>query len=128
MSVSDSPAMPEPANMCPVVSEVDKNIKEAAGHYNPIWFYNQVRNKGPWDYKQQGSQYQDFGNFNYGATGSAMGFPNFVLLRMAGWAQQHAGTSKSDWGSPLGRAPYGDDPDDQAQVKAGMEYARCKCK
>lgn len=26
-------------------------------------------NKGPWDYKQQGKQYQEFGNFNYGATG-----------------------------------------------------------
>lgn len=26
------------------------------------WFYNQVKNKGPWHYKQQGAQYQDFGN------------------------------------------------------------------
>ena len=32
------------------------------------WFYNQVKNKGPWHYKQQGAQYQDFGNFNFGLT------------------------------------------------------------
>lgn len=122
------PAMPQPANMCPAENEVDKNVKEAKDHYNPKWFYDQVRNKGPWDYKQQGSQYQDFGNFNYGATGSAMGFPDSVLYRMAGWAQQQAGTSKSGWGSPLGSAPYGDDPADQAQIRAGIEYARCRCK
>lgn len=32
------------------------------------YFYDQVRNKGPWDYKQQGGQYQAAGNFNYGVT------------------------------------------------------------
>ena len=32
-----------------------------------IWFYNQVRNHGPWDYKQLGGKYENFGNFHYGA-------------------------------------------------------------
>ena len=38
-----------------------------------FWLYHQVKNKGPWDYKQLGSQYQDFGNFDFGAVGAALG-------------------------------------------------------
>lgn len=37
-----------------------------------VWFYGQVQDYGPWDYKQAGP-YEDFGNFNYGAVGAAMG-------------------------------------------------------
>jgi hypothetical protein len=94
---------------------------------NPLWFYDQVRNKGPWDYKQLGPQYQDFGNFNFGATGSAFGFPSDVLARGAGAAQQRAGTSTSAWGDWYGRFPYGDDPADQAQIQKGIDYFKCKC-
>jgi hypothetical protein len=97
------------------------------------WFYNQVRNKGPWDYKQQGKRdgrnYQDFGNFNFGATGIATGlFNETVLLAEAGRAQIAAGTSKPEWGyppsfrHPRGQPPYGDDPDDAAQIKKGVAY------
>lgn len=63
-----------------------------------LWFYNQVRNRGPWDYKQLGSQYQDFGNFNFGATGAALGIPDQILLRGAGWAEEQAGTSEQQTG------------------------------
>jgi hypothetical protein len=91
------------------------------------WLYNQVRNKGPWDFKQQGSQYQDAGNFNFGAVGAALGVSDQVLLRGAGWAQQQAGTSLPSFGSPLGNPPYGDDPADQAQIKQGIAYYKsCK--
>jgi hypothetical protein len=54
----------------PPGADVLDNMAEAAEHSNPIWFRDQVRNGGPWDYKQLGSQYENFGNFNYGATGS----------------------------------------------------------
>jgi hypothetical protein len=78
-----------------------------------------------WDYKQDKSgDYQAFGNFNYGAAGSAMGIPDQVLVRAAGWAQQRAGTSSAAWNTWSGAAPYGDDPDDQAQIKAGIKYAK----
>jgi hypothetical protein len=87
-----------------------------------VWFYDQVRNHAPWDYKQNGSPFQDFGNFNFGATGTAAGLEAGLLLRAAGFAQIVAGTSTPDWGNPLGGAPYGDDPADQAQIKAGMRY------
>ena len=110
---------------------VEKNVIEAIRHTwtdpNISWFYNQVKNKGPWDYKQLGSEYADFGNFNYGLTGVAYGFSEDVLLRMAGWAQQRAGTSNEKFGNPGyilggGKAPYGDDPRDQAMIKKGIEY------
>lgn len=87
------------------------------------WFYSQVRNKGPMDYKQDKSgNYQDFGNFNFGVVGSAAGLSESILLRAAGWAQIQAGTSRRGWGSPFGRPPYGDDPSDQKQIIAGFGY------
>jgi RHS repeat-associated protein len=109
--------------------DINGNIEEAKHHLDPRWFYNQVKNNGPWDYKQQGSQYQEFGNFNYGATGSAFGFPTTTLLREAGRAQQSAGTSKPEWGNPGSRwnpfggsGSYGDDPADAVLIQQGVQY------
>jgi hypothetical protein len=104
-----------------------------------LLFYFNVKNSGPMDYKQQGqslddfggwhsSPYQDFGNFNFGVTGAAAGIPSQVLLRGAGWAQQQAKTSNPvfghwyDW-----NPPYGDDPADQAMIKAGIAYYKNGC-
>ena len=111
-----------------------ENIRSAKNHrYQVFWFYNQVKNKAPWDYKQLNGDYADLGNFNYGMTGSAVGFPEAILLRMAGWAQRQAGTSKSEWGTPydLGPSSYGDDPEDQAMILRGINFYRensCECK
>lgn len=89
------------------------------------WFYLQVRNHGPWDFKfQNGHQYANFGNFHYGAVGTAAGIPSDILLRGAGWAQERAGTSKIEYGKWYGVSPYGDDPDDQYWISAGIEYAK----
>ena len=112
--------------MPPGVS-MDQNIKESHAHSvldTTGWFKSQVQNKGPWDYKQQGAQYQDFGNFNFGLTAAATGIPEQVALRGAGDAQTKAGTSQDEWGGPwdLNGGPYGDDPADQAQIKKGYEY------
>jgi hypothetical protein len=68
----------------PGVSIAD-NIASAQSSWNPFWFRNQVRGGGPWDYKQQHP-----GNFNYGATGKAWGFPDQVLLRAAGSVQENS--------------------------------------
>ncbi|HGL4261926.1 polymorphic toxin type 44 domain-containing protein [Burkholderia dolosa] len=89
-----------------------------------IWFYRQVRNRGPWDYKQKQREYADFGNFNYGATGYAAGIPEQTLLRAAGCAQMLAGTSLPEWGHCWERPPYGDDPGDQAWILKGIEHAK----
>ncbi|WLQ11865.1 RHS repeat-associated core domain-containing protein [Hahella aquimaris] len=116
----------------PVGTNIYLNIIVAKGKLSPFWFYNQVRNRGPWDYKQQGAKYQDFGNFHYGATGTALGFSSSTLYREAGRAQQSAGTSLPNWGEPGSRfnpwggsPPYGDDPTDQAQIESGINFCEC---
>ena len=115
---------------------VSDNIDIASDHsaLNPgslYAFFQLVRNGGGWDYKQVGkvpgvpSPYEAFGNFNYGATGNAMGIPGQVLLRAAGGASILAGTSPANSSNPFGQAPYGDSPVDQAWIKKGIEYSRC---
>ena len=100
---------------------VDENITEAAD-MNIIDFYNAVRNNGEWDYKQEDSSYENLGNFNYGATGSAAGLSENTLERAAGVAQIIAGTSSDEFGTPLGGAPYGDDPNDNYWINEGIKY------
>ena len=102
-------------------------MSRAARSVNPFWFYGQVRNRGPWDYKQRGREFEDFGNFNYGATATAFGFPLQVTKRMAGYAQIRAKNSRPEFGKPWGSAPYGDDPKDQAMIDAGIRYRKSGC-
>ncbi len=89
-----------------------------------IWFYNQVRNHGPWDYKQLGGKYENFGNFHYGAVGTAAGISPGVLLRGAGVAQKFAGTNDPEWDSYEGPNSHWDDPKDQTWIRAGIDYAK----
>jgi hypothetical protein len=121
------------AHTCPAVpprppdADLHRNMETASKSRNPLWFYGQVRNSGPWDFKQSGPEYEAFGNFHYGATGGAMGWRRWELLRFAGWAQRRAGTSREEWGHPLGGAPYGDDPADQALIRDGYLYHKMGC-
>lgn len=90
-----------------------------------VWFYFHVRPGGPWDYKQRGRQYEDFGNYNYGAAGRELGIPAQILRRMAGLAQQIAGTSEPEYGAPTdvcGNSSFGDDPRDQEMIDAGYDH------
>jgi hypothetical protein len=113
----------------PPGADVDANMKEAASFSNPFAFRDAVKNKGRWDYKQQGKQYAHFGNFNYGATGHARGFSDDVLLKMAGEAQIAAGTSTLEWQPGGGtQPPYGDDPEDQVGIQRGIDYAKSRKK
>src|SRR5262249_29944916 len=98
----------------PADASIGANMQEATKHSGKLlWFYNQVHNKAPWDYKQKSPMYQDFGNFNYGATGAAASIPDQVLLRAAGIAQMMSGNTSPAFGYPWRAAPYGDDPADQ---------------
>ena len=124
------------------LDELEKNIKEAK-KMSPYRFYQSVRNGGKWDYKQQDKSLADFGNFNYGATGSAMlngdgrvetpkAVTEQTLLRGAGWAQERAGTSTERWGDYTDNVPligddnpntsYGDDPVDQEYIQEGIDW------
>ncbi len=81
-----------PKKNCPTVpnflrkgANIDANIRatEAAYAADPtglgaeLWWADQVNSQSAWDYKLQDpdqSKYDDFGNFNYGATGDVFGF------------------------------------------------------
>jgi len=93
------------------------------------WFYDQVRNKGHWDYKQQGKEYENFGNFNFGATGR-VGFNLKTLLKGAGWASLKADSAREKalgkpgfpFGIGSGTGSYGDAPEDAEMIKFGVRY------
>ena len=112
----------------PAKEDTNANMKTAGG-LGPVGFYEKVRNKGDWDYKQQGEQYEEYGNFNYGAAGRGHGFRGTILLQEAGKAQGKAGTSDPSWGSPgvrfyphTGTGSFGDDPVDQYWIQQGIRY------
>ena len=107
------------------------NAKLAKSKWSPTWFRDQVKSKGDWDYKQLDPLYEHLGNFNYGLTGKAFGFTDGQLYRNAGAAQIAAGTSRPEWGTPgntifgIGGAGFfGDDPRDQAMIRAGIDAYR----
>jgi hypothetical protein len=106
------------------------NIAQDYSWLNPgsdIAFYQNVRNYGPWDYKRKGSQYEDFGNFNFGATAAAMGWPYYIGQNGAGIYQQLAGAAAAGQGTPFLSWPYGDDPADAKQIQAGYNYYNNHC-
>jgi RHS repeat-associated protein len=137
-----APYAPEPLPPVPAVclntpaappgASVDENMKTASalvllGGANVVPWYFLVRNKGPWDYKQRGREYADFGNFNYGAAGTAAGLDEEILLRAAGVAQVRSGNTNPAWSQPWGSPPYGDDPIDGDFIRAGVAYADAGC-
>ena len=125
---------PDPPCSCPCVPPAPagvscpSNIAQAQQSYNPFWFFSQVRGSGPWGH-QLGPGYLDFGNFNYGATGSAFGFSPTVLYWAAGVQSQiaHGFQTPDYWGKPWSGSPHGDDPYDQYWIQQGIQYYRCGC-
>jgi hypothetical protein len=114
-------------------STVDSNVDEAmAMRDRPMaerltWFWAKVQTGGDWDYKKYGDEYEDFGNWNFGVVGRALGLPEDFLLRGAGAFQQLSGTSRPEFGDPWDEPPsaYGDDPRDQQQIKDGVKHFLC---
>lgn len=113
----------------PLGVSMDANIADTHKHEFPnpgdmLWFKEQVQGGGPWDFKTQGAQYENYGNFHFGVVAAAMDIPEQIGLRGAGYVQIDSNTTQDGWGKPydLGDSSYGDDPRDQAQIKAGYEY------
>jgi hypothetical protein len=116
------------------------NIKQAKtmaeASVNPIpkliWFKGQVNTGQRWDFKSYyrgvNASQRDreiaarYGNFHYGATGAALGVPDDILYRAAGWHQLTTPNTDENWGHWLGSAPYGDDPNDQEWILKGINY------
>ena len=85
-------------------------------------FFMLTRTGGLWDYKQQDpTLYDDFGNFNCGATAAAMGFPYYIVQNVAGLYQGNKSTGS---GIPFLQWPYGDDIRGAQQIQAGYDYYR----
>jgi type VI secretion system secreted protein VgrG len=121
----------------PGYANVDDNIRAAqSAPFALFTFYNLVRGHGPWDYKQNAtlndfgtlnprpnppSAYEDFGNFNYGATGAALGLSPEVLLIGAGWqaTRSHLESTGSTWRNLFDLAGA-DDFNDQIMLMLGF--------
>jgi putative RNase toxin 44 of polymorphic toxin system len=119
--------------------DINNNIELARMFANkwswPMAFYHLVKTTGPWDFKHHfGPQYEDFGNFHYGATAAAA-FPNFIIYNEAG-KNQYYGQNRGpeSWGEPASRLSYlfpgvgrgtyrlGDDPWDRYWIERGIRY------
>ncbi len=102
-----------------------------------------VREEGDWDFKRGGHrEYESYGNFSYGATGTAWGFSEEPLLRAAGVVQfltdvkhnvvesisnvfrdEKVAPVELKPGIPGVSAPYyGDDPKDQQMIRTGVSF------
>ena len=115
-------------------------VGQIAGHAR--WFYDQVKAGGDWDFKLRDkesinrglrSKFEAFGNFAYGAMGRAAGFSPDQLFRLAGHYQTDprgtGGIPSGIFNSLLGRggkAPYGDEWTDFANITQGIKYYRMK--
>jgi type VI secretion system secreted protein VgrG len=132
-----SAAHPQPAQPfhCPsppvAPSGVDLNLNLGIAQdysiLNPGAFlaYAQLEwHGGLWDYRtNQGTQYDDFGNLNFGATAAAMGAPYYAVQNAAG-LYDNSGRSE---GTPFLKWPYGDDVTGALQVRAGYDYVSHHC-
>lgn len=90
---------------------------------------------GPWDFKSEsvrgGPSYEGYGNFVFGAVGTALGFTPYEIYQIAGAAQigvaylfREGSGYDSDFGFPFFQEPYGDDYRDRPPIDAGIEYAK----
>ncbi len=134
-------------NGCPGVPQhlPYMNLNTNVQKTNLLNFYDQVKGKGPQDFKQtkqlndvpdaQGrpmavqSPYENYGNFNYGVVAATSGVPFAVALRAAGYAGQKAqgASTASAAKTAMGPAPYGDDPADQIQITNGYNLVTRGC-
>lgn len=95
-----------------------------------ILFTAAVWDGGVMDYKTFGDEYDAYGNFTYGAVGSATGYTENILMRMSGWAHYKFDLNQSP---SLGRAlaenppPYWDNPTDRGNITAGIQYYQNGC-
>jgi hypothetical protein len=128
-------------------SDIRNNLRGAAviGHPEAMYgaipgafgsWLGRVWPGGAWDDKHHpkagvpGLSLERQGNYSYGATAAALGLPENLALRGAGLAQRASAVGDAIKGkvprTRLGglRAPYGDDPRDQAVIREGYAYGR----
>ncbi|MGB7265888.1 MAG: RHS repeat-associated core domain-containing protein, partial [Terracidiphilus sp.] len=134
-----APTTPQtPKKNCPPVpahpksADVDANIRstEAANAADQTpgkatakaWWVNQVWTNHAWDYKTQSQAYDDFGNFNYGATGAVFNYSLSTLEQGAAAAR----FMKSPL-TQLKKYGLGNDPHKNDMIRQGMQYKQNDC-
>lgn len=109
---------------------VDLNIMETL-ELGPAFQFVMVLPNAPWDYKKSyGDAYDNLGNFNFGATGAALGYSEEELLFGAGalkTLERRVNHLPPLPYSPSGLTPYGNQNEKQQQIKRGIEYFRKGC-
>ncbi len=134
LNLADPFGLCPPSDPCaipkhPPTANVDNNIFLTMSFGPVFWMSMVAYPHASWDYNKQGP-YDDFGNFNYGATGAALGIPDQVLLRGAGlykWTRDTLGGGADPDGSPLGPFPYGNAANKQNWVQKGIDYVKHGC-
>jgi hypothetical protein len=110
-----------------------------------VWWIDKVRPEGDWDYKRLGEQYQEFGNFNFGATAAELAIPYYIAQVGAGAVNigsniitmaemifrkfRDQDVMLPDWwvnGIALLKWPYGDDVRDARSIQAGYAFNESK--
>ena len=138
---AQQPPQQQPKKNCPQVpphpkdANIDANIRSteeaqagaAASNSSPLgWWVNQVKTYGPWDYKNRfpgaWRQWDDFGNFNYGATGSVLGLSEQSLDRGAVVARLLKHPLSQLWNYGLGNNPRKIE-----MIRQGMQYQKNNC-
>jgi hypothetical protein len=69
---------------------------------------------------KQGYQYDDAGNFNYGATGTAIGIPSSVLLK-------GADAYKNFMNFWHNKPMNGNEPQKNDMIQKGIDYVKNEC-
>jgi RHS repeat-associated protein len=99
----------------------DRNIDLTVRSGPLFWLLEQDWTGAPWDYKTTvGGQYDDAGNFNFGATGAALGIPDSMLLEGADKFKKFRNRKK-------GKPPNGNEPDKNHMIQLGIDYFKNGC-
>jgi hypothetical protein len=86
----------------------------------PLFWFFQILPGAPWDYKRLGTKYDDAGNFNFGATGAALGIPDSKLLSGADGFKEFMLLLKL-------KLPHKNEPEKQREIQRGIDYFKNGC-
>jgi hypothetical protein len=123
--------------LAPEGVSVADNVREAqayAATHNIgetiMWAVKKMGGGGDWDYRKIGENQgldkiamQDIGNFNYGAVTYAIGVSAYESEVFGGLYQLYR-QSGSYGGIPFLLRPFGDDPKDNAAIRAGIDAVK----
>jgi RHS repeat-associated protein len=114
----------------PPTADVDINIMAVTGLgpvHGRVFQFVMVLPHMPWDYKYPNHpEYVDYGNFNFGATGAALGYSATQLLAGAGLLKQ-AELALQHAPEPPDIGPYGNQRRKDEMIMAGIRYFKAGC-